>query len=200
MCTWPCCTAGHTFSNLYPVTMSCIAVQPGSFCAVQTPGGQQRACTHTEAHRVRPQVKFVYEAFRKLRPGVPLSMLSGRMKQARRMAVFERFSTTSAGVLLATDVAARGLDFPGVQWVVQADCAEDADAYIHRVGRTARFNASAPSCLLDHGLVSGAAAASAVLSCQCACLCAVASGAERAPVCVSLTCYGIYACTWKRSI
>ena len=41
-------------------------------------------------------------------------------------------------VLFATDVAARGLDFPTVDWVVQADCPEDVAAYIHRVGRTAR--------------------------------------------------------------
>ena len=40
--------------------------------------------------------------------------------------------------MLATDIAARGLDFTGVDWVVQADCPEDISAYIHRVGRTAR--------------------------------------------------------------
>jgi ATP-dependent RNA helicase DDX10/DBP4 len=41
-------------------------------------------------------------------------------------------------VLFATDIAARGLDFPSVDWVVQADCPEDVAGYIHRVGRTAR--------------------------------------------------------------
>ena len=46
-------------------------------------------------------------------------------------------------VLFATDVAARGLDFPDVDWVVQADCPEDIASYIHRVGRTARFNSGA---------------------------------------------------------
>ena len=44
-----------------------------------------------------------------------------------------------AAVLLCTDIAARGLDFPGVHWVVQLDCPEDANTYIHRVGRTARY-------------------------------------------------------------
>jgi ATP-dependent RNA helicase DDX10/DBP4 len=66
-------------------------------------------------------------------------MLHGKMKQAKRMGVFYKFSESQAMVLLATDIAARGLDFPDVDWVVQVDCAEDAEAYIHRVGRTARF-------------------------------------------------------------
>jgi Helicase conserved C-terminal domain len=48
-----------------------------------------------------------------------------------------------AMVLFATDVAARGLDFPDVDWVVQADCPEDIASYIHRVGRTARFKSGA---------------------------------------------------------
>lgn len=48
-----------------------------------------------------------------------------------------------AMVLFATDVAARGLDFPDVDWVVQMDCPEDVPAYIHRVGRTARFKSGA---------------------------------------------------------
>ena len=41
--------------------------------------------------------------------------------------------------LFATDIAARGLDFPTVDWVLQVDCPEDVASYIHRVGRTARF-------------------------------------------------------------
>ena len=44
----------------------------------------------------------------------------------------------SSAVLFATDVAARGLDFPAVDWVVQVDCPDDVATYIHRAGRTAR--------------------------------------------------------------
>lgn len=42
-------------------------------------------------------------------------------------------------VLFATDLAARGLDFPAVDWVIQVDCPENVETYIHRVGRTARL-------------------------------------------------------------
>lgn len=47
--------------------------------------------------------------------------------------------STSGMVLFATDIAARGLDFAKLDWVLQLDCPEDVPAYIHRVGRTARY-------------------------------------------------------------
>jgi ATP-dependent RNA helicase DDX10/DBP4 len=94
------------------------------------------------------QVRFLYEALRRLRPGVPLRALHGKMGQARRVAVYQAFCADAAGVLFATDVAARGLDFPAVDWVVQADAPEDAAAYIHRVGRTARYTAAGRGLLL----------------------------------------------------
>lgn len=65
------------------------------------------------------QVKFVHEAFRRLRPGIPLSCLHGRMKQMQRMVTFYKFNETKHALLFATDVAARGLDFPDVDWVLQ---------------------------------------------------------------------------------
>ncbi|XP_008796096.2 DEAD-box ATP-dependent RNA helicase 32 [Phoenix dactylifera] len=92
------------------------------------------------------QVKFVYEAFKKLRPGIPLKCLHGRMKQNVRMAIYLEFCEKTS-VLFSTDVASRGLDFPAVNWVVQVDCPEDIPAYIHRVGRTARFTSEGKSVL-----------------------------------------------------
>lgn len=44
-------------------------------------------------------------------------------------------------ILLATDIASRGVDFPAVDWVVQVDIPEDVNTYVHRVGRTARYKA-----------------------------------------------------------
>jgi ATP-dependent RNA helicase DDX10/DBP4 len=94
------------------------------------------------------QVAFAHEALRQLRPGVPLRALHGRMKQPRRMAAFYDFCSAPAMVLLATDIAARGLDFPAVDWVLQVDAPEDVAMYIHRVGRTARYTAAGRSLLL----------------------------------------------------
>jgi len=85
------------------------------------------------------QVRFVYESYRHLQPGIPLLHLHGRQKQTARLDITTRFSATKNACLFATDVVARGLDFPAVDWVIQLDCPEDADTYIHRVGRTARY-------------------------------------------------------------
>ncbi|KAJ5256809.1 ATP-dependent RNA helicase dbp4 [Penicillium angulare] len=85
------------------------------------------------------QVRFVYESLRHLQPGIPLMHLHGRQKQGGRLDITTKFSQSQHAVLFATDVAARGLDFPAVDWVIQMDCPEDADTYIHRVGRTARY-------------------------------------------------------------
>ncbi|KAJ5894832.1 ATP-dependent RNA helicase dbp4 [Penicillium taxi] len=85
------------------------------------------------------QVRFVYESLRHLQPGIPLMHLHGRQKQGGRLDITTKFSKSEHSVLFATDVAARGLDFPAVDWVIQMDCPEDAETYIHRVGRTARY-------------------------------------------------------------
>jgi ATP-dependent RNA helicase DDX10/DBP4 len=93
------------------------------------------------------KVQFVFETFCKLHPGMPLLHLHGKQKQAKRLDIFQRFTSMKAAVLFATDVAARGLDFPAVDWVLQADAPEDAETYIHRVGRTARYDRKGQSLL-----------------------------------------------------
>ena len=66
--------------------------------------------------------------------------LHGKMKQSQREAALSRFAEANDGaLLLCTDVAARGLDIPGVDWVVQFDAPQDPAAFVHRVGRTARM-------------------------------------------------------------
>lgn len=62
--------------------------------------------------------------------------------------MYSRFTSSQHAVLFATDIAARGLDFPSVDWVVQVDAPEDAETYIHRVGRTARYDSSGKGLLL----------------------------------------------------
>ena len=94
------------------------------------------------------QVRFVYESFRRMQPGIPLLHLHGKQKQSARLTMYTRFTSSQHAVLFATDVAARGLDFPSVDWVVQVDVPEDAETYIHRVGRTARYDSSGKGLLL----------------------------------------------------
>ncbi|KDE03407.1 hypothetical protein MVLG_06123 [Microbotryum lychnidis-dioicae p1A1 Lamole] len=73
------------------------------------------------------QVRFVYENFRHLRPGVPLLHMHGKQKQMQRLDIYQRFISAKHSILFATDIAARGLDFPSVDWVVQVDCPEDVE-------------------------------------------------------------------------
>jgi ATP-dependent RNA helicase DDX10/DBP4 len=49
--------------------------------------------------------------------------------------------------LICTDIAARGVDFPAVDWVIQLDAPEDKNTYIHRVGRTARYKSKGNALL-----------------------------------------------------
>lgn len=93
------------------------------------------------------QVRFVYETFCKMHPGISLIHLHGKQKQTARLTMYNKFISSKHSVLLATDIAARGLDFPSIDWVLQLDAPEDADTYIHRVGRTARYQSKGKALL-----------------------------------------------------
>ncbi|KAI3651192.1 hypothetical protein MP228_004673 [Amoeboaphelidium protococcarum] len=69
---------------------------------------------------------------------IPVLDLHGKQKQQKRSSTFISFKNADHGILLSTDVAARGLDLPAVDWVIQYDPTDDPKEYIHRVGRTAR--------------------------------------------------------------
>ena len=69
---------------------------------------------------------------------LPVLDLHGKQKQQKRTNTFFEFCNAKHGTLICTDVAARGLDIPAVDWIVQFDPPDDPRDYIHRVGRTAR--------------------------------------------------------------
>ncbi|XP_045878981.1 probable ATP-dependent RNA helicase DDX31 [Meles meles] len=74
--------------------------------------------------------------------------LHGNLEQEERTAVFQEFSRSKTGVLLCTDVAARGLDLPQVTWIVQYNAPSSPAEYIHRIGRTARIGCHGSSLLI----------------------------------------------------
>lgn len=96
------------------------------------------------ANHVNDSVQHVGE---ETKNGRPFIALHGKMTQNRREKSLAQFTTSKAGVLLCTDVAARGIDIPDVDWVVQFDAPQDPDAYIHRVGRTARLGRDGKSVI-----------------------------------------------------
>lgn len=65
--------------------------------------------------------------------------LHGNMAQEDRKQTFHHYNVEKSALLLCTDVAARGLDFPKVRCIIQYDSPGDASEYVHRVGRTARL-------------------------------------------------------------
>lgn len=69
---------------------------------------------------------------------IPVLEIHGRQKQVKRTTTFFQFQKAKTATLLCTDVAARGLDIPEVDWIIQFDPPDDPREYIHRVGRTAR--------------------------------------------------------------
>ena len=79
---------------------------------------------------------------------VPVKEIHGRQKQKKRTVTFFEYCNAKSGVLLCTDVAARGLDIPNVDWIIQYDPPDDPKEYIHRVGRTARGKGGKGKALL----------------------------------------------------
>ncbi|KAG2523047.1 hypothetical protein JM18_005398 [Phytophthora kernoviae] len=72
----------------------------------------------------------------------PVVALHGKMPQKRRTTNYDRFSSLESGLLVCTDVVARGIDLPDVDWIVQYDPPQDPNFFVHRVGRTARAGRS----------------------------------------------------------
>ena len=66
--------------------------------------------------------------------------LHGKMKHEERKIVFNEFNLDNTGILIATDVASRGLDFQDVEWIIHYDINPDIKEYINRIGRTARID------------------------------------------------------------
>ncbi|KAG8630421.1 hypothetical protein KVT40_002040 [Elsinoe batatas] len=91
------------------------------------------------AHRVRVLFALL---------GLSAAELHGAMSQDQRMAAVEAFRSGTASFLLATDLAARGLDIKNVDGVINFEAPQSHEIYLHRVGRTARAGRTGRSCTL----------------------------------------------------
>ena len=74
--------------------------------------------------------------------GYKTALLSGDVPQEKRQRLLTDFQENRVNLLIATDVAARGLHIPDVSHVINYDLPQDVEDYVHRIGRTARFGAS----------------------------------------------------------
>jgi ATP-dependent RNA helicase RhlB len=91
----------------------------------------------------RDQVRRLHERLRK--SGFAAGILSGEIPQAKRTRTLEQFKQGEIKVLVATDVAGRGIHVEGVSHVVNYNLPEDPEDYVHRIGRTGRAGATGTS-------------------------------------------------------
>ena len=83
--------------------------------------------------------------------GCVVSHFHGGMEQRQREDALYRFSNGSASILVSTDLAARGLDIPNIANIVHYHLPETEDGYVHRVGRTARWDKHGKAFFILHG-------------------------------------------------
>ncbi|PWY79251.1 DEAD-domain-containing protein [Aspergillus heteromorphus CBS 117.55] len=81
---------------------------------------------------------------------IPLFEIHGRLTQAQRTTVTDRFRRCQDGILFSSDVTARGLDFPDVTHVIQLGLPRERQSYIHRVGRTGRAGKEGEGWIFVH--------------------------------------------------
>ena len=72
------------------------------------------------------------------RDGFPAAVIHGNKSQNARQKALNEFRAGSVRILVATDIAARGIDVPGISHVVNFDLPDEAESYVHRIGRTGR--------------------------------------------------------------
>ncbi|MDD5023404.1 MAG: DEAD/DEAH box helicase, partial [Candidatus ainarchaeum sp.] len=84
----------------------------------------------------RRNVDFVINNL--INAGIKAKAIHGGLEQKKRLRILNEFKEKNSGVLVCTDVAARGLDITGVSHVYNYDVAQETKDYIHRIGRTAR--------------------------------------------------------------
>jgi ATP-dependent RNA helicase RhlB len=99
--------------------------------------GQARIMVFVNMKREAERVQEYLQA-----NGIDARAISGDVPQKKRLRMLMQFQAGELPVLIGTDVASRGLHIPDVQYVMNYDLPQDAEDYVHRIGRTARAGAS----------------------------------------------------------
>ena len=123
----PVDTVSHA---LYPVAES-LKSQLLLSVLKQTPTGRVLVFTRTKRRACRLAASLAKNGYR-------VSVLQGDMKQNRRQSAIDGFRAGKYDILVATDIAARGIDVSEISHVINFDMPDTADAYTHRIGRTGR--------------------------------------------------------------
>ena len=107
----------------------------------QRPGEQTIVFTRTKRGADKVAKRLIAD-------GIDAAAIHGNKSQSQREKALAAFRNGSLPVLIATDIAARGIDVPGVNLVVNFDLPEVAEVYVHRIGRTARAGAAGQAVAL----------------------------------------------------
>lgn len=99
-------------------------------------GGMARTMIFINTKR---EAEFLFD--RLIANDFPCRMISGDVDQKKRLRILEQFKDGTLPIMIATDVASRGLHIEGVTHVINYDLPQDAEDYVHRIGRTARAGA-----------------------------------------------------------
>ena len=114
------------------------------------PAGKDRAADHVPPDRSRssarwssaaPSMAPTRSSACSIAAGIAANAIHGNKSQGQRERALAEFRSGQTPVLIATDIAARGIDIPGVSHVVNYDLPEVPEQYVHRIGRTARAGA-----------------------------------------------------------
>ncbi|MBW7931628.1 MAG: DEAD/DEAH box helicase [Gammaproteobacteria bacterium] len=114
--------------------------KPGLLIALMRRMQASRTMVFVNTKREADHVAHILEA-----NGIGAAAISGDVPQPKRLKMLKNFQEGTLPVLVATDVASRGLHVPDVSLVVNYDLPQDAADYVHRIGRTARAGASGDS-------------------------------------------------------
>ena len=105
-----------------------VALANSALSALQTKNSVDPA---TSPHLARPRFSHPW-------PNVTIQEIHSRLSQQQRTAASENFRRCNSGILVSSDVTARGMDFPNVTHVIQVGLPSSREQYVHRIGRTAR--------------------------------------------------------------